>query len=454
MDDSYPPCTYDGPTQNVLLHLEALANATGQPLRLKYPLTYLDDIDTPQELTAHLDELSSVGWIASRLLQTPFSFAKELLNYAEKDSILDRNHLYSFSEDWKQALLQWFHAYQDPDTGFWGPRSRWSGMLQTRDVSNTASVVKSFVDSEGHDVSPSLRLRYKPQLFASVLEAFSDPLPAEDDLDEWHEWALRRGKGTSLLTRHLWESASEQQRAVATRLIEEYVRIKFERFFLSAEVAFSYYPGSRHATLDGTSGGVGLFSDLGVFSAERQRRLWGAPEETCADLGGGALSTVTVRDVSALVDQPKVNSITFYAREPGAASYATGAAGVFHPRKTPVLDVVELVPRVRHWFGTTSQSMGNWVSREELSDRLSRTRIEPVPVTRDGAPISELNRVLKENKALILIGFDVLQVPLGRADQVLLPDRAPRRFSRGPIEAWMSFWTAPRGLTSASVGVV
>jgi len=37
MDDSYPFCTYEGNTGNILEHLEALAIATGQPLHLKYP---------------------------------------------------------------------------------------------------------------------------------------------------------------------------------------------------------------------------------------------------------------------------------------------------------------------------------------------------------------------------------------------------------------------------------
>jgi hypothetical protein len=72
MDDSFPFCTYDGPTGNVLLHLEALAKETGQRLRLKYPLRYLDDINTPQKLTAYLDDVSRVGWIASRFPQTSF----------------------------------------------------------------------------------------------------------------------------------------------------------------------------------------------------------------------------------------------------------------------------------------------------------------------------------------------------------------------------------------------
>jgi hypothetical protein len=37
MDESYPYCTYTGPTGNVLLHIDALAEALGQPLKLKYP---------------------------------------------------------------------------------------------------------------------------------------------------------------------------------------------------------------------------------------------------------------------------------------------------------------------------------------------------------------------------------------------------------------------------------
>ena len=41
IDDSYPLNTYHETTQNVLLHLDALAEEIGQPLKLKYPLYYL-----------------------------------------------------------------------------------------------------------------------------------------------------------------------------------------------------------------------------------------------------------------------------------------------------------------------------------------------------------------------------------------------------------------------------
>ena len=154
MDDSFPYCTYDPPTQNVLLHLEALAKATGQPLSLKYPLKYLDDINTPQKLTAFLDDVSNVGWLASRFPQTSFVFARELLAYCKEDSVLVRNNLYTFSPEWKQAMLQWFHTYQDPETGFWGPKSRGSGKLLKLDLDNTASIVKAFVDKDGNDIHP------------------------------------------------------------------------------------------------------------------------------------------------------------------------------------------------------------------------------------------------------------------------------------------------------------
>jgi len=411
MNDSSPYCTYDAPTQNVLQHLEGLAKATGQPLHLKYPLKYLDEINTPQKLTAYLDDVSTVGWITSKFPQTSFAFARELLEgHCVERGILERNNLYAFSAEWKHAMLQWFHAYQDPETGLWGPKSR-GGKLLKLDLNNTASIVKAFVDRNGNDIYPSLPLRYKPQLFASALKVMSEPLPAEGDLHEWHEWALIMGKGIDLLTRYLWKDASEEHRTAAANLIEKYMRVKFDKYFIPNEGAFSYYPGSRRATLDGTSGGIGVYFELGAFSAERQGRLWGGPEKTCTDLGRFAVPTLTERDFAPILNLRNVNSVRFYPRVPDAANYTTEAAGVFYPRPTSVLDAVELVSRVRNWLETTSQSMGNWVSREELSDRLLKTGIELVPVSREEIPLAQLNRVLKGNQTLTVIGFDALQVP-------------------------------------------
>ena len=411
MDDSSPYCTYDAPTQNVLLHLEALARETGQPLRLKYPLRYLDEIATPQKLPAYLDSLSKVGWIGSRFPQTSFLFAKELLGYCEAGGILERNSLYEFSPEWKHAMLQWFYAYQDPETGFWGPKSRWSGKLLKLDLTNTASIVKVFVDRDGNDIHASFPLRYKPEMFASALKIMSEPLPAERDLDEWHDWALKMGKGSYLLTRYLWKDASEAHKAAAAKVIQEHVRVTFDKYFVPGEGAFSYYPGSQHATLDGTSVGIGTYTDMGAFSSEKQRRLWGGPEQTCADLGRFDLPALTEKDLAPVMGLRNVNSVRFYSLTPDAANYTTGAAGVFYPRQTAVVDVVELVPRVRTWLEATTQSMGNWASREELSDALLKTGIGPVAVSRDEIPLAQLNQVLKDNRTLTLIGFDILQVP-------------------------------------------
>ncbi|NLI92531.1 MAG: hypothetical protein GX434_10105 [Peptococcaceae bacterium] len=109
MDDSYPVFYYLEPTLNMVEHLELLAGETGQPLCLKYPLTFLDEINNPDRLKEILDDLSSVGWIGSKLPKTNYIMAAFFHNYAE----LERNHLYSFSPQWKQALLEWFYNNQD-----------------------------------------------------------------------------------------------------------------------------------------------------------------------------------------------------------------------------------------------------------------------------------------------------------------------------------------------------
>ena len=48
MDPEYPYFTFAGPTANVLLTLDTLSRQTGRAVTLKYPLTFLDKISTPQ----------------------------------------------------------------------------------------------------------------------------------------------------------------------------------------------------------------------------------------------------------------------------------------------------------------------------------------------------------------------------------------------------------------------
>jgi hypothetical protein len=56
MDSGYPLFTYFAPTENVVEALHALAQLTGQPLKLKCPLRFLDQI--PELLTYPPHEMS------------------------------------------------------------------------------------------------------------------------------------------------------------------------------------------------------------------------------------------------------------------------------------------------------------------------------------------------------------------------------------------------------------
>lgn len=431
MDDSFPFCTYDGPTGNVLLHVEALARQTGQPLRLKYPLRYLDAINTPPKLVAYLEDVSRVGWIAARFPTTPFHFARDLLDYATDDNVLERNRLYAFSREWKRALLEWFHDFQDPETGYWGPKCRRSGRLAVLDPHNCTSVVKAFVDREGNDLHPGLGLRYRPQMFATTLKIMSRPMPADEDLHRWHQWTLTMARGTSLLLRYLWKDVSAEQRAAARRILESYVRVRADKCFIPEEGAFSHYPGSRRANLDGTSTAIGLYFDLGAYSADLQRRLWGDYETTCTVLGDRTVTALTAGDLAPLTSRREVNSVRLYAGIPGAADLTDGAVAVHYPRSTPVLDAVDLALRVRRWLETTPQSMGNWVSRQELLDRLDALHVRPVPVWTGELPLAEVNSLLREKGQLTLVGFDTLQAPRCRITLSAKPSRS-RRFSGKP----------------------
>jgi hypothetical protein len=416
MDDSYPTFLYLEPTLNVVDHLELLAEETGQPLRLKYPLKFLDGINSPDRLKALLDDLSSVGWVGSKLPKTNYMMASCYHNYDE----LERNNLYAFSPEWKQALLEWFYLNQDSKTGYWGPRLRSTGeLLNGGDLSPTYKLVKMFADEQGNNSHPEFPLRYKDEMLATTLRKLSEPMPEDADLAEIHEWQLTRYHGVKLLTHYLWNGASSENKNVARIHMESIMKNKFEKFYLENEGAFTYYPGSKEATLDGTGDAVSLLNIIGALSKDRQRSLWGSPDQSITNLGSYEVSELKESDLAVLLNSPGLNSLRFYRTDPGSGDYTTDVVFLSYPRETRVLDIMDLLPKVKQWLNKTPQNMGNWNSKEAIVKDMETMQIEPVPVFKGELPLKPANEVLRNNRELTVIGFDVLQVPRYKLSFVL-----------------------------------
>lgn len=409
MDDSYPLFSYIGPTSNVLEHLGNLAKETGQPLRLKYPLKFLDEINTSEKLKVFLDDLSTVGIIASKLPRTSYVEIAELCYY---NDIVERNNLYEFSPEWNQTLLKWLYENQDSKTGFWGPRLRNNGeLLNSGDLGSTLHISKLFVDNKGNNIHSDFPLQYRDRMISTVLKKISEPMPADGDSDEIHEWTLTRTQGLKLLTQYLWKDASIESKNSARESMEELVRNSFEKFYIPSDGAFCLYPGAEEATLDGTGLAKGLLDYAGVLPGDIQKSLWGSSDNYLINLGEQQVSTLKESDFNKIKNFEGINSIRIYEDEPSSGNYEASVVNIIYPSETSVLDVMDLVPRVTKWVNTTSQNMGNWTTKEDIMKGFADLNIQSVPVFKIDIPINEANEILQKNGELTVIGFDVLQIP-------------------------------------------
>ncbi|SMC35221.1 hypothetical protein [Sporomusa malonica] len=106
-----------------------------------------------------------------------------------------------------------------------------------------------------------------------------------------------------------------------------------------------------------------------------------------------------------------INSIRLYRIDPVHASYTSNVVSVIYPKETPVLDIMDLLPKMSRWLDGTPQNMGNWISKEWLIQELTAIQNQPVPVSKGGIPLELANTVLQNNRELIVVGFDILQVP-------------------------------------------
>ncbi|MBB4121691.1 hypothetical protein [Martelella radicis] len=405
-----PVVTNIGVTANMINLIEALSAKAGEPFALEYPLSFLDRIDTPEELTTMLDDASQVGWIGT-MIKPAFVSAVELQDLIEQD---ERLGFYGFPEDWKQSYYRWFYDNQNPETGLWGPRDRNTGeMLEGGDIGDSGKIIKMFVDSNGDNIRPDMPLRYTDRIFASVIAGLSKPMPEAPD--RLHRWIIDQDRGFRFLTKYVWKNATPAERDTVQDLLERFITTRFALYYLPREGAFSLYPDAAHADLDGTSEAAGMLDYAGELSEERQAALWGRPEETIEALGTITTGTLDETALQTITEKTDLVSIRFYETEPAGNFTATPLA-IYYPREPLVRDTVDLVRHLRLWLDVTTQAMGNWGRREAIQERLSATPIStdaPVLSARDTAALATL---LQENGDLIAIGFDTLQVPRYRMD--------------------------------------
>ena len=419
MDDSYPLNSYHGPTENVIQHLQVLANETNQPLKLKYRLNYLDQINTTEKLIPVLEDWSHLSFIGSKFPQTSFHNVRDLLSLVRDEEhysnagvelLIQRHNLYDFSNSWRYSFLEWMYNFQDSETGLWGPKSK-NGKLLKRDLSNTASIIKAFVDNQGNDIHEEFPLRFREKLFESVLtELAAMPVPQEHELAQWHEWGLKTIKGIRILPRYLWESGTEEQKKRAIEGVEHFMRVRFEKNYISEEGMFTYYPGGDKATMDGIDGFL-IYGEIGAYSNEKQARLFGTPEKNIKNLGSCKVSVLTEKNLKVITSLEDINSLRFYKTNPNYDNLISEAVMVSYPRRTVILDIIDLAFNIKKWVSETSMTMGNWVSKEEISNELDTIKIDKNILISEEVPLKVAKEMLQENKELVIIGFNTMQVP-------------------------------------------
>ena len=193
--------------------------------------------------------------------------------------------------------------------------------------------------------------------------------------------------------------------------MEAYAKTVFKKLYIPEEGAFSYYPQSKHATLDGTArADFHHLWNSAHFVLNKQTKLWGTPEENIYKSKTFHVSELNRDDFNSILNRAAINSLRVYQAKPDYKNLAKNVFAVIYSDKSQGLDILDLIPKIKAWVNTTEQTMGNWVSKEEIDKQLKAININQVPVYK-GIPFEILNQKLQEDGKLIMIGFDILQVP-------------------------------------------
>jgi hypothetical protein len=414
MDPSYPFFTYFAPTLNVVEALGDLARQTGHPLKLKYPLRFLDEIRTPEQLrnllSSHLylketwAELGGPG---------PYTAVSELAHY----DILEHAGVYKFSDEWKDALRQWFYDTQDPATGFWGFRIGVPGKWRQKAVVNTTWHILRFVlDDRGENRSEKYPLRYAGTLTRNILKSLAAPIPA--DAAAQHDWSLNQAQGARMITRYLWTHLSEAEQEEVRKETRTWLSVRY-RLFRPADGGFAIYTSATRADVDGTGTALGLLRAAGSLPGTPERdRLWG---KAIAAAPEPVRTNVRRWKDAAVPPATRAHSVRVYktALPVGDTYDDANLVQIIYLDDSAVLDVMDLRQQIARFIATSKQAFGNWESTENLREDVGiHGEVSPIPVSHDGLDLARIAGDHPDARRFWVIGYDVLQVPVFRSEFV------------------------------------
>lgn len=408
MSPDYPAFTFVAPTLNVVEALDGLAKEIGEPLRLRYPLRFLDAIATPEALRAYLDAHLYTGRFWAEHIPGPGVYGPGISELAYVD-LFETTGTYRFTPAWHAALRDWLDATQDPESGMWGARMGTPSAFETkRDANSTYHILHYLLTDDGADRDPEHPLRHADALARSLMQAVTAPMPAGED--EQHAWSLEQAQATQILTRRLWTHLDDGER-VAVRSALEVALTERYRLLDDAKGGFAIYLGSP-ADVDGTTTALGLIEATGSLPGTPDRaRLWGEIEAPAVD----TVSTVSPAAIE-LPDNAAINSFRLYAGSTLTVADRDQPIAIVYPSgKGVVRDVIDLRQSVGRFLAGAGASFGNW----STADSIRSSALHP-DVTAPTVPVLKVGRTLgnaigdigKDAPDLMLIGYDVFQRPV------------------------------------------
>jgi hypothetical protein len=418
MNPNYPYFTYNAPTLNALDNLEALSSQTGRQAILKHPLKFLDAISTPEQLYAYMDSFLYFKEKWAEKFDGPAPYVAAVSELPSYD-LFEKTGGYKFSDEWKDALRQWFYNTQDPKTGFWGARignkRKWR---QSLDIDSTSHIIKLFLSDRGEILDPEFPLRHCDSMAQNLINEADAPVPGNAVAQ--HEWMLRQTHVAKIIVRSLWPHLPESIKVEALNSMPVWLDYRFSMF--RPELGgFAVDASSAKADIDATASGITLMKCLGMIPGTWERkRLWG----DVLAVGPRTEKTIIKNWSDATPAFPSgINSVRIYENfMPSEDSLDNPSlVQIIYPCQTKILDIVDFRQHAARFVKSDGGEFGNFSSKAslvagalDLDEEFRQT-----PVAKGTFDLAFIARENPDARRFFVVGYNKFQIPVFSTEYML-----------------------------------
>ncbi len=248
-------------------HILRIMNNAG--LKPKYPLTFLDKVNTGEKFKKYFKSL---------LLDFSKDNGDELNLAVTGLASIKRFGFYPFSKDWEKIYYNCLEMWQDSKTGYWGSWIKKKNIIKKLpELSTTFHILRLYYNKDTLKLrNPKYDMKHKRKMIETTWKIRNKNYPC-GWLEKGH-WSTHHNWDVTEILLYLFNEMNFTEKNKVRKLFDKFLKWNLNKNLKSNGGFIGHYPNVKTPNMYSTRFAILVLRTIGYFSEFYRERIWSYKE--------------------------------------------------------------------------------------------------------------------------------------------------------------------------------